>query len=997
MNFTEFLKEISTEQVNDWWQNVAPDTAPQLVENDNWKYKLSKNGKSLPFKWSIAEIAKHNNIEFSIADFSSDLSSRNRFCEAFDFEIEEALVYDVTEAKNLTKLYAKFENSQEVFQDFINYAHQLVTDLKIDAYKIRMAIGKSDKEAMIIIGVRNALCYSEVDGKAHVGIIVDKSFYEEKIYRNGVSIFEYTQPNNGIILLRLSINDWNEIPIELLQNNKSIFEKEYLRIKDTKTAKRNMETGTTNSALKYVVFNDIKIDDWVKENKLDKVVNYWIFQGNPKIYNIQQALRAWHLRSWKVATHKDKIKIGDKAIIWQTGENAGCFALAEVTSKVDIFEEDLNEKHYYIHKDDLPNNERVKIKILHNFENKPILWKDIKNNKAFADFKAGNQGTNFSATKNEYETLLHWNDNKNIQYWLFAPGEKAFAWDELYEKGIMGLAWDELNDLTTYQTKDDIFKALKDSYGGEGNKMNDVATNFEFANSMKIGDIVIAKTGRSTLLGYGIVSSDYYFDDEREEFKHCRKVDWQLKGNWNVNHSLVLKTLTDITSYPTIYPSHDLYYEYLMAIMKNELIVATNTNKSNLPLNQILYGPPGTGKTYETKELAVQIITGENFDTRKEVIEKYVQLVKSKHIHFTTFHQSMSYEDFVEGIKPKTINNNVVYDIEDGIFKKIATYTDFQKALSFIKLKINKNLPMKTGKAIIYEINETEIIIKRENGNKKFRFNLIDLNKDFDLIRMDDGLLSSIRLSKAEYGYLLEYMLTNFNNHRYVLIIDEINRANVSAVFGELITLLEPDKRLGEDEEIKLTLPYSKKEFGVPSNLYIIGTMNTADRSVEALDTALRRRFEFLEVMPKPALLENSVKGISLALLLKHINKRIEVLLDRDHTIGHSYFIKLKNEDENALKNVFKNNIIPLLQEYFYGDYEKIGLVLGQGFVTRPDENKKVKFAKFTVQNEPEQKEILSLVKIDDKFNIVEAVNILLYDNKEGKNNSEGTTENDDE
>ena len=179
----------------------------------------------------------------------------------------------------------------------------------------------------------------------------------------------------------------------------------------------------------------------------------------------------------------------------------------------------------------------------------------------------------------------------------------------------------------------------------------------------------------------------------------------------------------------------------------------------------------------------------------------------------------------------------------------------------------------------------------------------------------------------------------NENGDNYVLIIDEINRGNVSAIFGELITLIESDKRKGSSEELSLVLPYSKKPFSVPNNLFILGTMNTADRSVEALDTALRRRFSFSEMLPKPELIQTEgplkstngvLNGIDLALLLKTINKRIEKLLDKDHQIGHSYFLKVDSLE--SLKTAFHNTIIPLLQEYFFGDYGKIGLVLGQGF-----------------------------------------------------------------
>ena len=315
---------------------------------------------------------------------------------------------------------------------------------------------------------------------------------------------------------------------------------------------------------------------------------------------------------------------------------------------------------------------------------------------------------------------------------------------------------------------------------------------------------------------------------------------------------------------------------------KNQPKDTKNTTK--LPLNLILYGPPGTGKTYHTVNKALEILTGT--DDHDE--EKFKELKDRGRIVFTTFHQSMSYEDFIEGIKPKfdKRDNNLKYPIKPGIFKQLC------------------------------------------------------------------------------------YRAKNDKDNKYVLIIDEINRGNVANIFGELITLIEDDKR----GKLSVKLPYSNEDFSVPKNLYIIGTMNTADRSVEALDTALRRRFSFEEMMPEPELLQDKnetnanmkyyrvVKGNTTLYYLKDIlqtiNDRIEILKDRDHLIGHSYFMikekdsngKEKNKtmfnlddpnDSEILIDIFFDKIIPLLQEYFYGDYEKIMMVLGNGFVEeKSPENK---------------------------------------------------------
>ena len=218
---------------------------------------------------------------------------------------------------------------------------------------------------------------------------------------------------------------------------------------------------------------------------------------------------------------------------------------------------------------------------------------------------------------------------------------------------------------------------------------------------------------------------------------------------------------------------------------------------------------------------------------------------------------------------------------------------------------------------------------------------------------------------------------------KYVVIIDEINRGNISAIFGELITLIEPDKRKGEAEELSAILPYSKTPFSVPKNLYIIGTMNTADRSVEALDTALRRRFSFEEMLPKPELLKDKgengsgkVGEINLEELLKTINERIEALVDRDHTIGHAFFMEVDSLD--SLRNVFANKVIPLLQEYFYGDYAKMEMVIGPDFFNSEKRKKKVTFA---IQNEDVEIstrnfELMNI--LEPTFNFDSAINRLL-------------------
>lgn len=449
-------------------------------------------------------------------------------------------------------------------------------------------------------------------------------------------------------------------------------------------------------------------------------------------------------------------------------------------------------------------------------------------------------------------------------------------------------------------------------------------------------------------------------------------------------------------------------------------------------LNQILFGPPGTGKTYNTINKALEII-GEKLEgkSRKDVKALFDLKMKEGQIVFTTFHQSMSYEDFIEGIKPlKPLPGDefVKYEVQNGIFKSLCQMANsnyensklenkdkisFEEAFEKFKEEWEDNqgmlFPLKTEgyDYTITGFTGTSIQFKKASGGTSHTLSINTLRemyygKEYNF-RQGVGIYYPSVLGKVQ-----SYKSATTSNSilkSYVLIIDEINRGNVSQIFGELITLIEDDKRLGKVEALEVVLPYSNKEkFGVPPNLYIIGTMNTADRSVEALDTALRRRFCFEEMSPMPALItpsetlrrfwlsseymegvtdesyenyeeeiseflgmeildaakyihyrdsenvnlipydfESSLgeivrfTGINLSYLLTLLNKRIEKLIDRDHQIGHSFFMSIFSMGE--LQVAFYNKIIPLLQEYFFGDYAKLGLVLGKGFIRKREWN----------------------------------------------------------
>lgn len=588
------------------------------------------------------------------------------------------------------------------------------------------------------------------------------------------------------------------------------------------------------------------------------------------------------------------------------------------------------------------------------------------------------------------------------------------------------------------------------------------------------GDIVLVRRGTKNMGGIGVIINNEYLENGYDDDKSI-KIVWINKskrklttalGDWN---GFNLATPNTLGKFKEIYSDTFELIDFLIPI-KNKSIDKDNSNSGNMKsnnLNQILYGPPGTGKTYSTINKALSILepyTEEeiNAEERDALKARFDDYVKNGQIVFSTFHQSMSYEDFIEGIKPLKPEDEdefVKYDIEEGIFKGLCRQAikefyqkgnndeTFERLNSFenawndllenIQNQIDNNgvFPLDTisGQAMdAFEISDRGNLYLRPqyDGAKHYTVSHDRTQKLFGAFpsleivsNIDKEFRSVIGGSNSTaYWSVLNYIITWLNENptnqsveqtteisdtlvkfdnkivkeniksevlNYVIIIDEINRGNVSQIFGELITLIEEDKRLGKEEALEVMLPYSKEKFGVPPNVFIIGTMNTADRSVEALDTALRRRFTFEEIPSMPTLIGTKgklkesngvVEGINLPEVLETINNRIEILSNRDHKIGHAYFMKVTTVQE--LRETFKKNIIPLLQEYFYNDYEKIGWVIGEGFFEEKKTEKKVIFTKFFNEPKPEFEVAYQLADID-KIDIKKAMLKLLGTEKD--------------
>ena len=457
------------------------------------------------------------------------------------------------------------------------------------------------------------------------------------------------------------------------------------------------------------------------------------------------------------------------------------------------------------------------------------------------------RSTNHNNKSNDSETNTLSDKKHKLHYWMYTVFDDT-SWMECQQKEIMVLGMDNIGDYSQYDSKESLRQELISTYDNSTSRKNQALMAWNFANKLAINDVIFAKRS-NTLVGKGIVTGDYIFDDSRQEYKNIRTVKWLQIGEWEHPGKSVAKRLTDITPYTdyiekliTIFTPDELddvdtqpevdYPEYSSADFLSDVYMSeqdydTLVNVLKMKKNIILQGAPGVGKTFTAKRLAYSIIGSKNPDR--------VQMIQ--------FHQSYSYEDFIEGYRPT----------ENGFTIKKGSFYKFCK-----------------------------------------------------LAEDDD-------------------------ENDYFFIIDEINRGNLSKLFGELFMLIEKDKR-----GIELQLLYSDENFSVPPNVYIIGMMNTADRSLAMLDYALRRRFSFFTMKPGFNTIgfqtyQDSLKSDAFKKLIsciKQLNSKIaaDISLGEGFCIGHSYFCGLtaKTATVQTLTSIIEYELIPLLKEYWFDEPEKI-------------------------------------------------------------------------
>jgi 5-methylcytosine-specific restriction protein B len=583
-----------------------------------------------------------------------------------------------------------------------------------------------------------------------------------------------------------------------------------------------------------------------------------------------------------------------------------------------------------------------------------ILDQKNKNSKYYYD-KAPSYGNNgfYSASVKALKTFLENNGNginlsKNHIYKI-SLGQDFFSmedFDRFMEKGYV---------------------AMHEKTSGKGRGAG--SQYLLFKNELKEGDYIYVCYSNEKMGYLGRIASAVL--DDGPEFRASKDDGWKYRefntiakpiklekynsiSKWwtpnnNSTFDQIPKNEYDLANQLILEPYYGLNIRTTRAAhLKNETMSKAKYNKA---LNTILYGPPGTGKTYHTILEAAKIITQNESISYKEALDVFNEEL-GNHIEFITFHQNYSYEDFIQGLRPDTeISGQLSFYKKDGVFKRIAdkalkNLNDFRNPAAakkefdivfseFIKPLVEEEkqdieVMMKQTSYFITEVGEKSIEFRKNQGESKHTLSIATLNKMYDKGKneiISGGL-------QPYYNPILEVLLEKGKSNvlpvqeqNYVIIIDEINRANISRVFGELITLIEKDKRSHGEIPLTSTLP-SGDSFIVPSNLYIIGTMNTADKSIALLDIALRRRFQFIPMYPDSRSTEDKI--VYDPEIMESINKEIIDRKGHDFTIGHSYFMG----DDYELKDTIDNKVLPLLLEYFMNDYDEVKKILAAANLT---------------------------------------------------------------
>lgn len=522
-----------------------------------------------------------------------------------------------------------------------------------------------------------------------------------------------------------------------------------------------------------------------------------------------------------------------------------------------------------------------------------------------------------------------------ITYWIIQPGPQANYWEELYEKDIIAIGWDYLGDASIYETKDEVQQIIKEHDELEHEPSNSSLAIWEFTKVMKPDDIVYVKNGVKKLLGRGKIVGDYSFDESREAYQHTRQVEWTHKGEWELDSSMGVKVLTEVTKKAWIEDIEKMFFgkniEKISEEKKYAEWLSQERKSDGMPYDEkIIELRIKVLKDLE-KDFNITIFNQSDVDSLEEAKEKILDAENNGSYKKHTSNIKTSIDSFIQytKTKPTEVIGNEPYSDEDYLNDVFIEKSELQGLKSILKHKKNLVLKGAPGVGKTYIADRLAYSIMGEKDDSRIHF--IQFHQSYSY----EDFIEGYRPKEESDGFsLVTGPFVSFcekakqDKRPYFFIIDEINRGNMSRIFGEMMMLIEADKR-GKS----VNLLYSNRLFSIPNNVYIIGTMNTADRSLAMLDYALRRRFAFYDL--KPAFLKDSftefIREYENTELIDQFIKKV-VLLNKKITesfgdgfqIGHSYFTDsaIKENTGERLKEILEYEIVPQLREYWFDDLD---------------------------------------------------------------------------
>lgn len=580
------------------------------------------------------------------------------------------------------------------------------------------------------------------------------------------------------------------------------------------------------------------------------------------------------------------------------------------------------------------------------------------------------------------ELLKYWESVKKVNAWIYSPGEKARKWEECLAENIMLLGWDELGDLKHYSSKDEIKKQMKEIYGDANSYRNDSLSIWQFLKEVNIGDVVYVKKGRNNIIGRGVVTGDYEYNGDKNEFKHCRKVEWEINGDWVTTKQFAMKTLTklsplqkneidELMSGKASVEVQNVQSENFWWLCANPKIWSMKNWPVGEDLNYTLYNESGNKrrifKNFLDAKVGDKIICYEATPVKQIVaLAEISKPNDGEVISFKKTHNLLSPIDYSEVKDIPELSNMEFFTNPNGSFFKltkaeydtiidmiqddcintgsnsIAPYTDddflndvFIERSDLDTLKelilTKKNVILQGAPGVGKTFCAMRLAWVLAHGKDDSRIELIQFHQNYTYEDFVMGYKPDGDSFKIKTGVFYDFCIkaSNHPNEAFFFIIDEINRGNLSKIFGELLMLIESGYR-----GTKLTLAYRNERFAVPKNVHIIGMMNTADRSLALIDYALRRRFSFYRV--RPAFDSNGFKDYLIRKDNEHLNKLIEKVkelnakicsddsLGSGFEIGHSYFCTDQDITDQWLKRVINYDIIPMLEEYWFDNQNEV-------------------------------------------------------------------------